>query len=163
MKRISMMIGFCAICMSAALCLAARPVEPKTIAVVVNTQNVVEGLTLKELVEIFRGEKQQWKPGQQITLVLRESGEPEKAVMLERIYQLSDRELKNLWIKKLLKHEIAGFPKTVKSDEAVKRFIAQVINAIGVIDASTADSRVKVVRIDGKLPGDIGYTLTTNN
>lgn len=132
---------------------------PGQVAVVVSQDNPVNELSLKELMKIFRQEKQFWRAGKKIYLIMQETGTPEKATVLKKIYQMEEQELKKFWLGKLFRQEIASFPKTLRSNEAVKRFVSQVPSAVGVIDASFVDDSVKVLRIDGGGPGESGYVL----
>lgn len=133
---------------------------PGEIAIIVNKENPVSEMSFKELVKVFRQEKQYWEGGRKIYLIVQESGTPEKAIVMKKIFNMDDQELKKYWLGKVFRQEIASFPKTLSSNESVKRFVSQVPNAIGVIDASLLDDRVKALRIDGKWPTDAGYTLT---
>jgi hypothetical protein len=62
----------------------------------------------------------------------------------------------------MYREEITAFPRVLDSNEAVIRFVNQVPTAISVIDASYRDGRVKVLRINGALPGEEGYPLRAN-
>jgi ABC-type phosphate transport system substrate-binding protein len=105
-------------------------------------------------------EKHFWDNGDKIYLLLRETGSPEKTVMLDVVYRMDAKDLKQFWLAKLYRQEIASFPKTLKSNEAVKRFVAQAPNAIGFIDGRYVDSTVKTLTIDGKSMRAPGYPLT---
>lgn len=129
------------------------------IAVIVSKANPTEAISFRELVKIFKQEKQYWETGGKIYLIMQETGAAEKATVLKKIYQMEEQELKKFWLGKLFRQEIASFPKTLSSNEAVKRFVSQVPSAVGVIDASFVDDSVKVLRIDGKGPGESGYVL----
>ncbi len=142
------------------LILAGLPAEALDIAVIVNKQNPVSKLTSMELSKILKLEKQYWEGGMKVYLVLQESGSSEKQIVLKRVYRMDDEGLKKYWLGKMFRGEISSFPKTLGSSEAVKRFISQVPNAIGFIDNSTADASVKVLLVDGRTPGDQGYSLT---
>lgn len=131
------------------------------VAVIVNKQNPVTAVTLAELSKILKQEKQYWEGGKKVYLILQEAGSTEKKVVLQKIYKMNDEDLKKFWLGKMFRGEIASFPKTLGSSEAVKRFISQVPNAIGFIDSSAADSSIKVLSVDGKEPGDRGYPLST--
>ena len=131
------------------------------IAVIVSKVNPTDAISLKELVKIFKQEKQYWGEGKKIYLILREAGSAEKQLVLKRVYGMEDEELKKFWLGKLFRQEIASFPTTLSSNEAVKRFVSQVPNAVGVIDASFVDDSVKVLRINGKEPGESGYALSS--
>jgi ABC-type phosphate transport system substrate-binding protein len=129
------------------------------LAVVVSPANPVEDIQWKDLVKIFKMEKQYWRDNEKVYLVLRESGSKEKSVVLEKIYQTSDEGLKKIWLAKMYREEITSFPRVLNSNEAVIRFVNQVPTAISVIDASYRDGRVKTLRINGALPGEEGYPL----
>ena len=129
------------------------------IAIIVNKANPTDELSSTDLVKIFAQDKQYWENGKKVYLIMQEAGSLEKKVILKKIYKMGDEELKRFWLAKMFREEIASFPKTLSSNEAVKRFISQVPNAIGFIDASFVDESVKVLRIDKKLPGEKGYVL----
>jgi ABC-type phosphate transport system substrate-binding protein len=72
---------------------------------------------------------------------------------------MDEQELKKFWVVKIYQGSITSFPKVIVSNQSVKAFVRQVPNAVGYIDAAYADDSVKVLRIDGKLPGETGYKL----
>ena len=130
------------------------------IAIIVYKDNPTTDLSFKDLVKIFEQEEQYWKDNRKIYLIMQPSGRPEKETVLKKIYNKSnDEELKKFWLGKMFRGEITSFPKTLSSNEAVKRFVSQLPDSIGFIDSSFADESVKVLRIDGKLPGEKGYVL----
>ena len=133
---------------------------PGDVAIIVSKENRTNELSFRDLARIFKLEQQYWDSGRKIYLVMREAGAVEKETVLAKLYQMDDTELKKFWLGKLFRQEIASFPTTLSSDEAVKRFVSQVPNAIGFLDAAAVDDRVKVLRIEGKLPMENGYKLT---
>lgn len=131
------------------------------IAVVVNRANAVEELSFKELVKVFTNERRHWPDGTRIYLIMREAGSPEMGVMLRRVYRMrEDAELKAFWLAMLFREELGAFPQFLSSNEAVLRFVQQVPTAVGFVDADRVDARVKVVRIDGRQPGEPAYPLS---
>lgn len=130
------------------------------VAVIVNSQNTTTDLSSADLEKIFKQEKQFWKDGKKVYLVLQETGSAEKEVVLSKVYKMPEADLKKFWLSKMFRGEIASFPKTLASAGSVKQFVGKVPNAIGFVDASLADADVRVVKIDGKLPGQSGYALT---
>lgn len=130
------------------------------LAIVVHKANAISDLSFIELVKIFKQERQQWGDGHKIYLLMRAAGTPEKTLVLSKIYRMrSDGELKKFWLERLFREEIAAFPKVMDSGDSVKEFVSQVPNAIGFVRASEVDERVKVLRLDGKLPGEPSYPL----
>lgn len=132
------------------------------VAIVVSKDNATDELSFKELVKVFRQERQYWHGGERIYLIMHETGAQEKQVILERIYKMDEQDLKKFWLGKLYRGEIASFPKTFSSNQAIERFVSQVPSAIGFIDATFLGEDVKVLRIDGKLPGEAGYALSSS-
>jgi len=50
----------------------------------------------------------------------------------------------------------------VESDEDLLRTIEATPGAVGILDVYAINSSVKVLRVDGKLPFDVGYALKGN-
>jgi ABC-type phosphate transport system substrate-binding protein len=129
------------------------------VAVIVNRENPIDDLTYDQLVKIFKQDKRHWNDGRPIYLIMQEAGSPEKELVLKKVFKMDQEALKKFWLTRIFRGEIPSFPKTLSSNAAVRRFVGQVAVAIGFIDASTADETVKVLRIDGKMPGEKGYLL----
>ena len=149
---------FCVAALAVTL-LSPAVVRAGDVALIVNPKNPVADLTWAEVVAIFKAEQQHWKAGERIYLILQESGTPERALLLKRVYLMSDVELKHFWLAKLFRGEIAAFPRVVASSAAAKRIVAQAPNALAFIDAAAVDSTVKALRIDGLKAGEPGYAL----
>ncbi|MBI5416144.1 MAG: hypothetical protein HZA29_04950 [Candidatus Omnitrophica bacterium] len=138
---------------------AARLCYGGEIAVIVNKDNAIEDVSFRELVRIFKMEKKFWDDGKQIYLVVQGSPSPEEEAVLKMVYKMDGQELKKFWLARIYQGAIPSFPKVIASNESVKAFVRQVPNAVGYIDAAYADDNVKVLKIDGKLPGEDGYKL----
>jgi hypothetical protein len=52
--------------------------------------------------------------------------------------------------------------KVVETDEDLMRTVEATPGAVGLVDVYAINSSVKVLRIDGKLPFDVGYALKGN-
>ncbi|MBI3617905.1 MAG: hypothetical protein HY210_06795 [Candidatus Omnitrophica bacterium] len=139
----------------------ARPGYGGEIAIIVNKDNAIEDVSFRELGMILKMEKKFWDDGSQIYLVTRESRSPEKEAVLKTVYKMDEQELKKFWLAKIYQGAIPSFPKVIASSQSVKAFVQQVPNAVGYIDASYADDSVKVLKVDGKLPGENEYKLAT--
>ncbi len=139
----------------------SQPVETsqKQVAIIVHPSNNTSTLSLNELERVLRLNRTRWNNGQKIYLLLQEEGSLEKEVILKKVYRMTSDELKRFWLTKIYRGEMTSFPKTLSSNESIRRFVSRVPNAIGFVDASYPDETVKVLRIDGKLPGAEGYAL----
>jgi phosphate transport system substrate-binding protein len=144
----------------AAALLCALPMLARAdVAIVVHPENPESSLSAEEVSRILRQEQRRFKGGGSIYLVFQSSGSPAREVVLRRVLRMNDLELKQFWLGKLYRGEIASFPRVVDSDVAVRRLVGQAPRALGFMDAAAVDGSVKVLRIDGRLPGQAGYLL----
>lgn len=139
--------------------LAAGEDGPKELAIIVHPDNEVAEMSFTELQRVFRLTKTRWNNGGRIYLLMQEEGSPEKDLILRRVYHMTSDELKRFWLAKIYRGEMTSFPTTLRSNLSVRRFVSRVPHAIGYIDAHYADESVKILRIDGKRPGEEGYVL----
>lgn len=130
----------------------------KSLAIIVNLANPVDNLTMPELRAIFSGKRSHWVNGQSITLVMMEQGQRERETVLRQVCRLSES-----GFRRRFRQGAEGLvsPKTLASPEGVRKFVFNVPGAIGYVKVEDLDSSVKVVRIDGHLPGEAGYPLRT--
>jgi ABC-type phosphate transport system substrate-binding protein len=144
------------------LALVGLNVEAATapeVAVIVHPSNPQSDVSSADLVQILKMERQHWAAGGRIYVVLQESGTREKELVLKKLYRMTDAELKQDYLGKLYRGEIASFPRIAHSNAAARKLVSQAPNAISFIDAASADATVKVLRIQGKKPGEPGYVL----
>ena len=130
------------------------------VAIIVNKANAINGISSSELAKLLKQDRQHWADGRRVYLILREAGSTEKKIMLRKVYKTNEIDLKRFLVAKLYRGDITSLPKTLSSNEAVKRFVSQVPTAIGFIDAAMAGPETKILRVDGKLPGEPEYLLS---
>jgi ABC-type phosphate transport system substrate-binding protein len=131
----------------------------EAIAIVVNQENSVDNLTMKDLRTVFLGERSHWTNGRRITLVMLEPGQLERKAILRDIYRMSESDFNRHFLQGLFTGEVFVSPKTLATPVGVRKFIFNVPGAIGYVRSSDVDSTVKVIRIDGRLPDDKDYAL----
>jgi hypothetical protein len=131
----------------------------QNLAVIVNLSNPVENLSMAELRKIFLGERTHWPSGRRITLVMMEPGQPERAVVLRDICQMSETDFNNHFLHGLFTGEVLVSPKTLATPVGVRKFVFNVPGAIGYLRATDVDASIKVVRVDERAPEDKGYKL----
>ena len=159
--------GFAA---SAALCVAvwlgagataARGQVPgaDVLAIVVHRANPVDAITMGELRRIFMLETQTWPNGRRITVVLREKGQPERAEAIRIICGLSEPDFERHVLFQTFRGNVNRAPRSIQSASGMLRFIFNTPGAIGYVHADEVDDSVKVLPIDGRLPGDVRYPL----
>jgi hypothetical protein len=136
----------------------ARQAVP--IAVIVNEDVSVEELSLTELRRIFRGERLFWAGDMTITLLAPPRGSRERKVLLGKVYERrSEAEYKRFWINKLFDKEGQTAPKMTGSPKMSADLVRDIPGAIALVPADRIPRGVKVLRIDGRSPGEPGYPL----
>lgn len=131
----------------------------QNLAIVVNTSNPVENLSMTELRKVFLGERSHWPNGRRITLVMMEAGQPERKALIREVCQMNESDFSRHFLHGLFTGEVFVSPKTLASPVGVRKFIFNVPGAIGYVRATDVDSSVKVMRVDGRLPDDKEYSL----
>lgn len=141
-----------------------RPDEPElvSVAVVVNPKNPVTDLTLRQLRAYFKLEQQYWPSKERCEVFLRPTRSKETEILLDRVYQMSNDELRKYWVGKIFRGEISSKPAVIPSAKAAGARVGSVTGAITVILADQVPDGVRVLTIDGKLPGDEGYPLVAD-
>ena len=139
--------------------LAAQTSHGSDIAIVVHADTPVTNLTLAEVRKIFRGERQYWTTGVPVVLMVRAPVARERDVVLKVIYQMTEAQFRQFWVAKIFRAESVAAPKLFYSTDIANQLVASVPGAISFIDARQLGPGVKVVRVDGHLPGEAGYPL----
>jgi ABC-type phosphate transport system substrate-binding protein len=138
---------------------AAAAGSEQSLAIIVNQSNPVENFSLPELRKIFLGERSHWPNGRRITLVMMDPTQPERKVILREIYGMNEKDLNSHFIQGVFTGVVFVSPKTLATPSEVLKFVFNVPGAIGYVRAADADSSVKILRVDGRLPDDKDYKL----
>jgi len=141
---------------------SAHAQDSEPLAIVVNRSNPLNEMSLGDLRRVFRGQRSRWSNGRRVTLVMRDAGAREREAILQSVYGVAEAEYKRTYMQAVFSGETADAPKTLASTNGVLRFVYNVPGAIGYVRARDADSSVKMLRIDGRLPGEPGYRLAVN-
>jgi len=146
------------LCLTAMLSAAALPAI-KNMAVVVSTSSKLSDVALTDLAKLCRGTQKAWPDGKAFTIVIKDPQAPEMRVADEKLFGVEPTEIKAL-IGKLNEGHVVV--KLADSDEDLLRTVGATPGAVGIVDVYSINSSVKVLRLDGKLPFDMGYPLKGN-
>ncbi len=150
-----LLLGFASLILSALPSHAAA----EHLAIVVNADTPVDGLSIPELRKLFLGDRQFWNPNLRVVLLVRAPVAREREVVLRQIYQMTEAQFRQYWIAKIFRAETTSGPKIVYSNEMTTELVAAIRGSISFIGATKVPPGVKVLRINGKLPGESGYPL----
>jgi len=92
-------------------------------------------------------------------LVLRTPGTPEHDPVIMRLLNMSDSDFGRMWKNKEFRGELFGLPEFRSSDSQVFQYVREHPGAIGIVAARSVPMDIKLLRIEGKLPGEPSYPL----
>lgn len=144
------------------LAVSASLAAARDLAIVSNKSNTVSGMTLPDLVKVCKAQTNRWPDGKPVTFIMRSPAAPEMKMLLEKVYELSDAQVKELI--STANHGRANHPAIVvaESDEDLVNKVASIPGAVGVVDVYSINSSVSVIKLAGKLPLEPGYLLHGN-
>ena len=130
--------------------------EAKQLAVIVDKTNNLGGLSATDLAKVFKFDNHKWPDGRSVILILRDPSTPEMQTAIQKLYHMQAEEFKAL----LAAHQSGVI--IVRSEEELLKSVESIPGAIGLVDVYSINSRVNVLKVDGKLPLEQGYYLKGN-
>ncbi|TDI47420.1 MAG: hypothetical protein E2P02_03245 [Acidobacteria bacterium] len=116
----------------------------ESVKIIVNTEVEVSSLSQADLARIYLGKKTFWESGSRISPSLLHEKSQLTKLFLEESVRKTVRQYRAYWKRRLFSGQGTA-PKTFASSKQVANYVADNPGAIGVVDASFADNRVKVV------------------
>src|SRR5690242_7921705 len=138
---------------------SAQTMRGADIAVVVNPDTPVNDLSLADVRKVLLGERQYWNSKLPVVLLIRAPAARERDVVLRVIYQMSEAQFKQYWVAKIFRAEAAAPPRIVYSNDMQFELLTALPGAIAFVDSRNMKPGVKVLRVDGHLPGEKDYPL----
>jgi hypothetical protein len=147
-----------AACSSLLLAFPATPAIKNT-AIVTAAGSKMNDVPLADLVKLCKGTQKAWPDGRDFLLVIKDPEAPDTRIAIQKLFGLTPGDFKALLTKL---NETRQVVKIVDTDDGVMQAVASTPGAIGLVDVYSINSSVKVLRVDGKLPFDVGYALKGN-
>jgi hypothetical protein len=132
--------------------------QAEDVAVVVNANSRLTNISLVDLRKIFAGEKRTWPGGVPIKLIIRASGRHERFVLL-RLLGMTENEYKQYWSAQTFRGEAESEPFAAPSLGMTLEAIRIFPGAITLIDVQDVKPGIKVIKVEGHMPGESGYAL----
>jgi hypothetical protein len=139
--------------------LPAQSIQGGDIAVVVHPETPVDAVSMADVRKLFRGERQYWTPEIPVVLLVRAPVSRERETVLRVIYQMNEAQFKQYWIAKIFRAEATSGPKIVYSNDIANQLVGAVPGAVGFMPAGEVKAPLKILRVDGKKPGEPGYAI----
>ena len=134
----------------------------KTLAVVVHKSCTLDRISAADLRNVLTGELRAWPDSRPIIVIQ----QPDENATQQRMLQALLRTTPAGYNRQLLQVQFQGRPmpviRVLNSDINAIAFVWNVPGAISIVNADSAAagaSHVKIIKIDGKLPGEAGYLL----
>jgi len=138
---------------------AETPAANGDVAVIVNPLNPIESISSTDLRKIYSGEKQSWSANLPVFVLVRAPQAREREVLLSRVLRMTESEYKQYWVRKVYSGEVQHEPLALFSNGMQLEAVRAERGAIALIGAQDIHSGVKVIKVDGRLPGTPGYPL----
>ena len=126
---------------------------------VVHPDVAVENLSLADLRRILTGDREFWPGSGRATIFIRAPIARERDAIVRDVCQMTEAQFRQHWIGKVFRAETPSAPKIVYSNESTIDQVSRTPGAIGLVQGPVASKSVKIVKIDGRLPGQSGYRL----
>lgn len=131
----------------------------KKLAVVVSAGSKLSDIPLAELTSLCKGVRKAWPDGRSFTLVIKDPESTEMQSAAQILFGTAPADIKSI-IAKL--NEGRVLVQVVESEDELLRTVEATPGAVGILDVYAINASVKVLRVDGKLPFDVGYPLRGN-
>jgi len=138
---------------------AGAIVSAEDIAVVVHPDVPANNLSFVEVRNLLLGDRQFWSTNLRVTLLMRAPGARERDVVLKTIYQMTEAEFRQYWIAKVFRGEVTAGPRIVYSNEMATELVGVIPGAIAFVNTAQVPEGLKVLKVDGYLPGEEEYPL----
>ena len=144
-----------------AFCHAGAAQTGGDVAIIVNQDVPVDNLSFAEVRKLLLGDRQFWNSGLRVTLLIRAPVARERDVVLKTIYQMTEAQFRQYWIAKVFRADVPAAPNIVYSNEMAVELVQLLPGSIAFADAVQLPKQVKVkiLKVDGYLPGEKGYPL----
>ncbi len=140
-------------------CAAVGQTKSTDVAVVTNPSTPVSELSLADVRKIFLGERQYWNSNMPVVVLVRAPVAREREVVLKTIYQMNENQFKQYWVAKIFRSEAVSAPKIVYSSDMTMQLLTAIPGSIAFMQAKDVGPGVKILKVDGKTPGEPGYKL----
>lgn len=131
----------------------------RDLAVVSNKANAMASISVPDLIKICKARSSRWPDGKPVTFVMRPPSDPEMKIFLEKVYGMSEAEVRGLIATSNRARGSQPAIRIVNSDEELVNQVASLPGSVGIVDVYSINSSVAVVKLAGKLPLEPGYLL----
>jgi hypothetical protein len=154
---LSIGIALASLCALPSVERSARAAERITLAVFVAKDSNVQNLKLSELRRIFRADDNSFS-GQPAVPFNHTARSNDRIGFDQTVLHMNAEEVSRFWIDRKIRG-LPGPPRAVDSLSQLLRLVSHTSGGVGYARPNQVTNEVRVIRIDGKLPSEVGYPL----
>ena len=154
-RRVCLVLGLAGFVLRPAVPVLGRVPD---IAVVVNPDVPVNNLTRAGLRNFVLGDYQFWPGGVRVTLVIQEPPAPERDAAVKDLCAMTEKQWYVHWKSRANRAETDKLRLLFPTEDALYQ-VSRTPGAIAFVKAPVTNKGVKVLKIDGKAPGEAGYSV----
>jgi hypothetical protein len=128
------------------------------LAIVVAPNSAVDNFSLYELKHLYAGDYVNGPDGKRLIPLNRMPQTAERLAFDTSVLGMTADQAAAYWIDRRIRGQ-SGSPRAVQSGQLAQRVVAHLEGAVAYVRADELQPGVKVVRVDGKLPTDPGYSV----
>jgi ABC-type phosphate transport system substrate-binding protein len=134
----------------------------RPLAVVVHKSSAEEDLSASNLRKMFTGDLRNWPNSAPVVVIEQPDESPTQQELLQLLLRTTTAGYKRLLLALQFQGKELPAIRVLNSDDTAIKFVRNVPGAIAIVDAQVLASEgalVKILKVDGRLPGDPGYLL----
>jgi len=144
--------------------LTASPADAGTpsrepLAIVVAKSSSVHELSLYDLKRLYLGDNMNTPDGKKMLPLNRGTNTEDRVGFDKSVLGMTPEEAARYWIDRRIRGR-SGAPKAVDPANVLQKVVAKLPGSISYVRQHEVTDAVKIVKVDGKLPGDAGYPIS---
>jgi hypothetical protein len=128
------------------------------LAVIVSKDSALNDMSLFELKRLYSGDPMTGPDGKNLIPLNRGTAAIERIGFDESVLGMSQEQAARYWIDRRIRGQ-SGAPKSVDPSAVVQRIASRLAGSVAYVLQREVTDQVKVLRIDGKTPGQAGYAV----
>ncbi len=143
--------------------IAARPIvgyarADNEFAIVVAKESPLDTFSLADLKHVYQAVPMVGPGGKRLIPLNLPPNSPDRVAFDRAVLGMTPENVSAYWIDKKIRGQ-PGAPKSIDTPELLLRIVNRIEGSMGYVRANQVTKDVKVVRIDGKVPGEAGYKV----
>lgn len=128
------------------------------LAIIVAKDMALSAMSIHDLRQLYLGTPMRGPGGKQLTPLNLGAASPERVGFEQSVLNMSPSDVSRYWTDRKIRGQ-GGMPHEIDTTANLLRVVARADGMVGYARLDAVTSQVKVLRIDGHLPGDIGYRI----